>query len=118
MTTHDTTPERDQSDHGHDHHGHEHSHHEKSFTVVIKTIAGHKLHVEVIGSELVAAVAVEATIEFRAKGELANDNSEYLLSLPRTGPHGKLDPSSTLIDAGVHAGDELLLISRAPHVDG
>jgi len=97
---------------------HHDGHHEESFTITIKTLAGHKLPVEVIGSELVAAVAVEATIEFRAKGQLANDGSDYLLSLPRTGPDGKLDPSSTLNAAGIRAGDELLLISRAPHVDG
>lgn len=113
MTTQDTARDH----HGkHDHH--EHGHHERSFTITVKTIAGHKLAVEVIGSELVAAVAVEATIEFRGKGELANDGADYLLALLRSGPNGKLDPSSTLIAAGVHAGDELLLISRAPHVDG
>lgn len=109
MTTHDT-----RHHHGH----HEHGHHEKPFTITVKTIAGHKLPVEVIGCELVAAVAVAATIEFRRRGELADDGSDYLLSLPRTGPEGKLDPSSTLIAAGIRAGDELLLISRAPHVDG
>lgn len=97
---------------------HDDGHHEESFTITIKTLAGHKLPVEVIGSELVAAVAVEATIEFRSKGQLANDGSDYLLSLPRTGPDGKLDPSSMLNAAGIRAGDELLLISRAPHVDG
>lgn len=109
MTAHETT---------HDHHGHGHGHHEESFTITVKTLAGHKLPVEVIDSELVAAVAVEATIEFRAKRELADDGADYMLSLPRLGPEGKLDPSSTLVAAGVHAGDELLLISRAPHVDG
>ncbi len=115
MTTHDTPADyHEPEQRRHDGHGH----HETSFTITIKTIAGHKLPFEVIGSELVAAVAVAATIEFRDKGELANDGSDYLLSLPRTGPEGKLDPSSTLIAAGIHAADELLLISRAPHVDG
>jgi hypothetical protein len=108
MTAHETT----------DHHHDQHDHHEESFTITVKTLAGHKLPVEVIDSELVAAVAVEATIEFRAKRELADDGADYMLSLPRLGPEGKLDPSSTLVAAGIHAGDELLLISRAPHVDG
>jgi hypothetical protein len=112
MTTHETTSDHRQPEH----HGDEH--HEKSFTITIKTLAGHTLPVEVIGSELIAAVAIEATIEFRAKHELANDDATYTLSLPRTGPGGKLDPTSTLIAAGIHAGDELLLLSRAPHVDG
>lgn len=102
--------------HGDKHHGHEK--HERSFTITVKTLAGHILPVEVIGSELVAAVALEATIEFRAKHELANDDATYALSLKRLGPSGSLDPTSTLLAAGVHAHDELLLISRAPHVDG
>lgn len=121
MTTQDTSHGRSIEHEGrahHEHRHHDHGHHEESFTITVNTIAGHKLHLEVIGSELVAAVAVEATIEFRAKHELADDDAEYMLSLPRCGPEEKLDPSATLIDAGIHAGDELLLISRAPHVDG
>ena len=120
MTTHDTTPDLrdDQERHDHEHHGHNHGHHEKSFTIIIKTLAGHCLEIEVIGTELVAGVALEATVDFRAKHELADDDATYTLSLPRLGPTGKLDPNSTLRAAGIHAGDELVLISRAPHGDG
>lgn len=112
MADHVTTSKQ----HGHEQHGHQQ--HERSFTISVKTLAGHTLAIEVIGSELVAAVALEATIEFRAKHALANDDATYALSLPRTGPSGKLDPTSTLLSAGVCARDELLLISRAPHIDG
>ena len=120
MTSHETENNNQQHDHQAVHsHGHdEHGHHEQSFTITIKTLAGHKLSVEVIGSELVAAVAVEATIEFRANHELADDGADYALSLPRSGPGATLDPSSTLLAAGIRTHDELLLISRAPHVDG
>ncbi len=106
MTSHDT-----------DHDDHD-DHHEESFTLTIKTLAGHKLNVEVIGTELVAAVALEATIEFRGKHELAADGADYALTLLRSGPGGTLEPSSSLSDVGVRAHDELLLVSRAPHVDG
>ena len=113
MTTQHTISEHG---HGHEHHGHER--HEKSFTIFVRTLAGHRLTMEVIGTELVAGVAIEATVDFRAKHELAVDDATYTLSLPRTGPNGKLDPNATLISAGIHADDELVLISAAPHVDG
>lgn len=111
MTTQDTDHDN-HTDHD------EHGSYDKPFAVTIKTLAGHKLHLKVVGSDLVAAVAVEATVKFRARHQLADDGADYALSLPRSGPDGNLDPSSTLLAAGIHADDELLLISRAPHVDG
>src|SRR5262245_38396564 len=108
MTTHDT--ERD------DHHVADE--HKESFKITIKTLAGHKVNVEVTGSEFVGAVTAAAVADFRRKHELPDDGAEYALTLPRNGPGSTLDPSSSLSDAGIHAHDELVLISRAPHVDG
>lgn len=107
MTTTDT-------DHGQP--AEHHEHHERSFTVEIRTLAGHRLSTEVISSEVVAAVTTQAVVEFRERRELAEGH--YALTLPRLGHASALDPTATLHDVGVREGDELVLISRAPHVDG
>jgi len=51
-----------------DHHGEDH---ERSFTIEIRTLAGHGLSEEVIGTELVAAVTTQAVVQFRERNELA-----------------------------------------------
>jgi hypothetical protein len=111
-----TTTDPDQG-HLAEHHDHHHGeHHESSFTIEIRTLAGHRLSEEVIGTELVAAAATQAVVQFRERNELAE--SHYALTLPRLGHTSALDPTATLHEAGVRAHDELVLISRAPHVDG
>jgi hypothetical protein len=92
--------------------------HKESFKITIKTLAGHKVNVQVTGSEHVGSVAAEAVADFRRKHELADDGAEYALTPSRNGPGSTLDPSSSLSEAGIHTHDELVLISRAPHVDG
>jgi hypothetical protein len=108
VTTHDT---------GHSDH-HLADEHKESFKITIKTLAGHKVNIQVTGSELVGAVTAEAVADFRRKHELADDGAEYALTLPRNGPVSTLDASSSLSDAGIQVHDELVLISRAPHIDG
>lgn len=95
---------------------HERKWHERSFTVQIRTLAGHRLREKVIDTELVAALTTRAVVKFRKRGEL--DEGRYALTLPRLGHTTALDPTSTLREAGVRVHDELVLINRAPHVDG
>ncbi len=95
---------------------HERKRHERSFTVEVRTLAGHRLREEVIDTEIVAALTKQSVVRFRERGEL--EEGRYALTLPRLGHTTALDPTSTLREAGVRAHDELVLISRAPHVDG
>jgi hypothetical protein len=95
---------------------HDHEGHERSFTVQVRTLAGHQLHEEVIDTEIVAALTTQAVVQFRERHEL--DDGHYALTLPRLGHTTALDPTSTLREAGVRKDDELVLINRAPHVDG
>lgn len=97
----------------HDHHAEPH---ERSYSIQIRTLAGHRQDEEVIGTELVAALTTQAVVHFRERHEL--DAGHYALTLPRLGHTGALDPTATLHEAGVRAHDELVLINRAPHVDG
>jgi hypothetical protein len=96
--------------------GHDTERHERSFSIQVRTLAGHRQDEEVIGTELVAALTTQAVLQFRERHEL--DEGHYALTLPRLGHTSALDPTATLHEAGVQPNDELVLISRAPHVDG
>lgn len=86
------------------------------FLVQVRTLAGHRLAEHVTGAELVAALTTEAVSEFVRRHQL--EAGDYALTLPRLGSTSALDPTATLAEAGVQPHDELVLISRAPHVDG
>ena len=86
------------------------------FHIVVRTLAGHSDKQTVKPSDIVAEVTHEAVTHFVSRGELVT--GAYALTLPRSGSGAELDPTSTLHDAGVVAEDVLVLINRAPQVDG
>lgn len=91
-------------------------HPEHPFPVQVRTLAGHRLEENVAGTELIAALTTAAVNEFVRRHQL--EAGDYALTLPRLGSTSALDPTATLAEAGVQPHDELVLISRAPHVDG
>lgn len=84
--------------------------------VTVRTLAGHSRKDTVKPSDTVAEVTDDAVTYFVKKGQLTE--GAYALTLPRTGSEAELDPTATLRDAGVVDDDVLVLINRAPQVDG
>lgn len=85
------------------------------YDVTVRTLAGHSHAEEVHDAEKVSALVRKAFKAFESKGLLAE--GDYALTLPRLG-EAELDPTARLQEAGVVAGDVLVLVSRAAQVDG
>lgn len=83
--------------------------------VTVRTLAGHSRHEEVRPLDRVRNVTAESVRFFVRRGELAE--GDYALTLPRLGD-AELDPTGTVRDVGVVRDDVLVLVSRAPQVDG
>jgi hypothetical protein len=93
----------------------EHGRRNKPLLVTVRTLAGHSRHEKVRPSDRVRDVTVESVQFFVRRGELAA--GDYALTLPRLGD-AELDPTGTIGDVGVVHDDVLVLVSRAPQVDG
>jgi hypothetical protein len=96
---------------GRDGHGPE----DKPFSVTVRTLAGHSQHDKVRPSDRIQDVTAESVRFFVSRRELAQ--GDYALTLPRLGD-AELDPTGTIGDVGVIHDDVLVLVSRAPQVDG
>ena len=83
--------------------------------VTVRTLAGHTRHDKVRPSDRIQDVTAESVRFFVARRELAQ--GDYALTLPRLGD-AELDPTGTIGDVGVVRDDVLVLVSRAPQVDG
>ncbi|WP_298800777.1 hypothetical protein [Pseudonocardia sp. 73-21] len=96
--------------------GHHGGGRDATFTVTIRTLAGHSTHERVHAADTVAALTTRAVSYFVARHELTV--GDYALTVARLGTTANLDPTGTLAEVGVRAGDVLVLINRAPQVDG
>ena len=92
-----------------------HAHRTKRYDVTIRTLAGHHQPEEVHDTEKVGTLTAKAVKDFESRAQLTP--GDYALTLPRLG-EAELDPAARLHDAGVVPGDVLVLVSRAPQVDG
>ncbi|WP_232661268.1 hypothetical protein [Pseudonocardia sp. TRM90224] len=88
---------------------------DRPLPVTVRTLSGHTHHDTVRASDRIRDVTVESVRIFVARGELAE--GDYSLTLPRLGD-AELDPTGTIGEVGVVRGDVLVLVSRAPQVDG
>jgi hypothetical protein len=113
-----TTSEKQSEDEQPEHHGGKPDERESKhpIQVIVRTLAGHSRKDTVKPSDTVAEVTDDAVRYFVKKGQLTE--GAYALTLPRTGSEAELDPTATLRDAGVVDDDVLVLINRAPQVDG
>lgn len=85
------------------------------FRLTVRTLAGHAHDDTVNPSETVGALTAKSVKRFVSQGELAEGS--YALTLPRSGD-AELDPTASLRETGVVEGDVLVLLNRAPQVDG
>ncbi|GAA4733800.1 hypothetical protein GCM10023328_11600 [Modestobacter marinus] len=86
------------------------------FKVTVRTLAGHSRKETVKPTDTVREVTADAVKYFVHRGQLPEGG--YALTLPRTGHQAELDPTATVRDAGIVEDDVLVLINRAPQVDG
>jgi Fe2+ transport system protein FeoA len=88
----------------------------ETITVTVRTPAGTPHSFEVRGNERVDKVVRAAVRYFVQAGQLAA--GEYGLALIRDGRAEDLADAARLEDYGVVEGDVLVLITKAPQVDG
>jgi hypothetical protein len=96
--------------------GHDRAGRDTSFRVTVRTLAGHTDHEQVRSTDTVSELTTRMVGKFVARHQL--NPGDYALTLPRLGSATNLDPTGTLAEVGVRAHDVLVLVSRAPQVDG
>lgn len=89
---------------------------DKQLDVTVRTPAGHSAPFTFKANERADKVVRVAVAEFVSQGQL--DDGDYSLAVVRNGQAVDLADAGRLDDYGIVDGDVLVLISKAPQIDG